>query len=108
MVTLPDAPVVTRAIATIRKKLAARDLHLGRAFIAWVRGAYSHRPMPRALADYFERGAEARNIPTSVLVSYGALAEAYLEQPHGPVGLRVQAHRLTELKGELRRRLARN
>ena len=98
--------VAENAIEVVARRLRRGDLHLGRAFRSWVHHAYSRRQMPRKLADYFERGAPAANIPSSVLTSYAAVAKRYLEQPHCPTGLRVQALRLQRLRRELGRRLS--
>ncbi len=68
--------------------------------------AYSRRQMPRKLANYFERGAPAADIPSSVLTSYAAVAKRCLQQAHCPTALRVQALRLQRLRRELGRRLA--
>ncbi len=98
--------VAENAIEVVARRLGEGDLHLGRAFRSWVHQAYSRRQMPRKLANYFERGAPAADIPSSVLTSYAAVAKRYLEQAHCPTALRVQALRLQRLRRELGRRLA--
>ena len=98
-------PMPDRAIDVVARRLAEQDPHTGRAFVAWVRDAFSRNRMPRRLADYFERGVAPDEIPSCVLAFYGAVAKKYLEQKHAPRGLHVQARRLHRIRGELDRRL---